>query len=246
MSGDISRHVIMGYSNHMWWLPPHFGPKTLATRLPLFFVSIFCPLEPLRLMACPKSKPCNWRKRAIAFLQRWMGNHWRDVFFFYRRSKIWKGFKSSKWRTPWTHDFHLRLTFALLTSRLLGFEIFGAGSKFSREVARCKVNKGRSHVCPPEAPHINILQIHALHGSTGKDCILYEKRISTRQKDEKTPSEVSAHTYTKTCKHVPKLGRKLDSPVLWGYFEGTFWLCVCGYWLNTLHLILWPTMCILY
>ena len=62
-----------------------------------------------------------------------------------------------------------------------------------------------------------------------------KKRISTRQKDEKTPSEVSAHTYTKICKHVPKPGRKLDSPLLRGYFEGTFWLCVCGYWLNTLH-----------
>lgn len=159
----------------MWWLPPHFGPKTLATRLPLFFVSIFCPLEPLRLMACPKSKPCNWRKRAIAFLQRWMGNHWRDVFFFFFRrtfffenpltpsrgvenQRCWKASKAQNGGhhgqiSPFAADSCLAYK---KPSRLRNIwswlEVLPRSGKVQ------KSNKGRwSHVCPPEAPHINIM-----------------------------------------------------------------------------------------
>lgn len=72
---------------------------------------------------------------------------------------------------------HLRLTFALLTSRLVGFEIFGAGSNFSREVARCKSEQRDAevmfvHLRLLTSTYVKYMEWQGLH-------VMYEKRIST-------------------------------------------------------------------
>lgn len=152
----------------MWWLPPHFGPKTLATRLPLSFVSIWgLPWGPWGWWHVRRaSHAIGGRERSPFCRGEWAITEGTLSMFLGRtflktpKNTIKRGGKSKMFERVQKlkmEDTMDTMTFALLTSRLVGFEIFGAGSNFSREVARCKVNKGRwSHVCPPEAPHINI------------------------------------------------------------------------------------------
>ncbi len=70
---------------HIWWSPPFWHQNSgypspsspfllllhIVHRWVPSLVSVPCwNMEPSRLMACPKRNPCNWWKRATAFLQR--------------------------------------------------------------------------------------------------------------------------------------------------------------------------------